>query len=147
MELDKDALELRSLGEAHLYLAVAKADGSVSTLERVRAPYLAGESQKHYNLFGINKALAAQIKRDTAQLFADEHFMGWNALMHIDEGLRLLHQAREAGAQGLDLTAVKLEQELRELAYLDGYDMRESRFMSALLERLQAFGDASGRES
>jgi hypothetical protein len=97
-------------------------------------------------LFGINKALAAQIKADTAKLFADERFQSWSASMHIDEGLRLLHQARDAGAVGLDLTAVKLEQELRELAYLDGYDMRESRFMSALLERLTAVGDASSIE-
>ena len=59
----KEAHENRTKGEAHLYVAVAKADGIVSMKERARAPYYASKSQEVFNVMKINKNVRENIKK------------------------------------------------------------------------------------
>ncbi len=49
-----------TMGEAHIYAAIAKADGEVSKDERARAPYYATKSQ---NLFEYHRKQSKNQRR------------------------------------------------------------------------------------
>lgn len=135
--MTSQALEQLSLGEAHCFAAVVKADGAVSRGERVRAPYHAGKSQERFRLFKRNEELAFLVGRDLTNILTDTRYADWTAEQHLDEGIRQLRLAAGSGSRGVDITADKLESGLYELAYLDGYDMRESRFVKKAIARLR----------
>ncbi|MBD3239191.1 MAG: hypothetical protein GF331_01290 [Chitinivibrionales bacterium] len=128
---------LRSLGEAHCYVAIMKADGHVSRRERLRGPLHARRSHERLAVFGANKLLARMVGTDITAILDDSSFETWDAERHLNEGIELLRRAARAGSRGVDIAADKLETELYELAYLDGYDLRESRFVKRTVERLR----------
>jgi len=134
---EKNAHALRSKGEAHLYIAVAKADGQVSRMEKIRAPFFARKSQKHYNMFDVNKEVLARIGNDVTSLLADPVCNSWDAHRHVTEAVEILKRVKRSGIIGVDVTAEKIEKELFELAYLDGYNMKESRFVKECIATLQ----------
>jgi len=133
---DRD-LKLRSLGEAHCYVAVVKADGTVTAHERARAPFHARRSQRQYDLLRANERIAETIGKDVRAILGDSAFADWTAERHVDEGMRLLREAHAGGSKGVVMTAAKLQQDLSELSYLDGYDLRESTFVQRLVDRLR----------
>jgi len=132
--------ELRSLGEAHCYLAVIKADGTVSGEERARAPLHARRAHTKYNMFGGSSHVAARASRDVRQMLSDPAYTAWEANQHLDKGIELLRRAAKAGSRGIDISADRLEAELYEVAYLDGYNLRESRYVKKVLGRLRELG-------
>jgi hypothetical protein len=135
-----DPMRLRSRGEAHCYVAVAKADGTVTAHERGRAPYHARRGQAGLDVMRANATLAETVGRDVASILQDPAYANWDAERHVKEGLERLREAAAAGAPAIETTADKIEAEIRELAYLDGYDLQESRFVQSLLDRLRALG-------
>ena len=135
--MPQEGLPQLSLGEAHCYVAIVKADGRVSRGERARAPYHARKSQKRFGLFKHDTSLAESVGTDVGRLLNDPDFESWSADQHLDEGVSLLRRAAAAGSRGIGITADKLESGLFELAYLDGYDIRESTFVKKALGRLR----------
>ncbi len=133
----KQVSELRSLGEAHLYVAVAKIDGIVSMKERARAPYYAQKSQDVFNILKINKNVRKNIKSHVASLLSDQHYQSWSADRHLEEAVSLLKKAKQAGDWGASLTVHKNEKGLLEVAFLDGYILKESRFLKKIERRLR----------
>ncbi len=114
-----------------------KADGHVSRRERIRSPHHARRSHMRLSVFGANKRLARMVGEDITAILGDAAYEPWDAERHLDEGIGLLRRAAKAGSRGVDIAADKLEAELYELAYLDGYDFRESRFVKRTVERLR----------
>jgi hypothetical protein len=139
-----DADRLRSLGEAHLYVAVAKADGRVSASERIALSHLSRKSQKRYNILGANRGVEERIGQDIAAILSDQSMARWPAEKHVEEGLEHLRRAARSGAASVELTAHKIEEELFALAHKDGYDMRESRFVRSILSRLEELDRTDG---
>jgi hypothetical protein len=133
----REGLRLRSLGEAHCFVAIVKADGEVTRRERARAGYHASRSQRKFSLFKDNEELARAVVDDISSILKDPAYSGWSADQHLDEAVTVLKRACEAGSRGVDITADKLEAELFELAYLDGYDFRESSFVKTAVSRLR----------
>jgi hypothetical protein len=139
--MSEDGLSQLSLGEAHCYVAIAKADGRVTRQERARAPYHARESQKRFGLFRRDTDLAQKVGGDVTLLLNAPEYRDWTADQHLDEGVALLRRAAALGSRGVDISADKLESGLFELAYLDGYDIRESAFVKKAVERLRELED------
>jgi hypothetical protein len=133
----KQVHDLRSKGEAHLYVGVAKADGFISTKEHARAPYYAQKSQDIFNVLRINKNVREHIKEYVRSLLSDPRFRAWTAEQHLDEAVSLLKQAKDAGDWGAALTIHKNEKGLLEVAFLDGYILKESRFLKEIESRLK----------
>ena len=89
----------------------------------------------------MKKEMAQTIKEDTKRLLKVSQYRNWSAERHLQEGITLLKRARTQGQLGMELTSAKMEEELRAVAYLDGYDMRESRFVDKVLKRLAELQD------
>ncbi len=128
---------LRSLAEAHLYVAVAKADGIVTIKERARAPYYAQKSQSVFNILQINREVKTRIKKDVQEMLEDKAFYQWSATQHLDKAVALLKEAKKAGDWGATLSIHKNEQGLLQLALVDGYILKESKFIQEIEQRLK----------
>lgn len=135
----------QSLGEAHLYVAVAKADGKVSKNEYLLTGFHAQQSQENYDIFKINKKLAERIKGDTHHLLHDPSFKGWSADQHLDAAILHLKKARDLGNWTVSFVALKHEERLLDVALLDNYVYTESQFVKKVVARLQSeFNSAEG---
>jgi hypothetical protein len=130
-------LLIRSLGEAHCYVAVVKADGLTTTHEKARAPFHARRSQRQFDLLRSNERIAETVGADVRAILNGPPYADWTAEQHLDEGLRLLREALAGGARAVPMTAAKLQEDLHALAYLDGYDLNESRFVQRVVQRLR----------
>ena len=128
---------IRSKGEAHLYVAVIKADGVVSAKERHGAAHHAYKSQKRFNMFKGNDPIADTIRGHIKEVLDDPAHSSWSAGRHLDKGIALLKQAKMQGDWHVTLTGSKVEEEVRALAEMDGYVFKESRFVDELLGRLK----------
>ncbi|MFC1504683.1 hypothetical protein ACFL6D_04635 [Spirochaetota bacterium] len=127
---------LKIKGEAHIYAAIAKADGEVSGIEKARAPYLGGKAQKVFDIFKAKDRKADTIKNEIKSVLSDDVYAGWTALMHLDEGVALLNKAMKKGDYSVRITVNKHIEALKELALLGNYDIRESRFLQKVEEQL-----------
>ncbi|MBD3390986.1 MAG: hypothetical protein GF418_02960 [Chitinivibrionales bacterium] len=130
------AARYRSIGEAHLYVAVAKADGIISRLERERAGWRAKKSQEVLDILGVNSRVEETIRADVERLLAAPEFESWTADQHLDQAVDLLKQATKLGDWGAPLSAAKHEQGLLSVARLDGYVFKESKFLREIERRL-----------
>jgi hypothetical protein len=130
------AAELRSLGEAHLYAAVAKADGTVSDTERRTAPHRAKKSQRRLNILGANTKVRDRIDTDVLRVLDNPKYAGWSAYMHLDEAVKLLRSAKESGDWAATMASHKNELELEHLARLEDYTFSESGMLKEIKRRL-----------
>ncbi len=128
----------RSLGEAHLYVAVAKADGIVSDIERHQAGSYAQAGQKVFDILGINQTVRKRIRGDVERILAAHEYDGWSAGQHLDEAVALLARAMEAGDWGARLSGDRHEEGLLALARSDGYVFKESRILGEIHRRLKS---------
>ncbi len=135
--IKKQTAEQRSLGEAHLYVAIAKADGIITMNERARAPYYALKSQDVFNVLKINRNVRGSIKQHVKDLLANPECAQWPAEKHLDEAVTLLRKAKQAGDWGVGLVVHKNKKGLLEVAFLDGYILKESKFLKEIEKRLQ----------
>ncbi len=126
----------RSMGEAHLFMSIAKADGLLSESEILRLPYHAVKSQRLFDVLKTNEHVRQTIREDVEKLINEPAYAPWSAQQHLDQAIVFLKKAKEAGDWGVQLTGVKTEESLQEIANLEGYTMKESRFFKELRKRL-----------
>lgn len=131
--MSKINIELQTLGEAHLYVAITKADGNVSKDERAFAPFYAMKSQKLFNILGINKKIQSAIKPAIEEIMDSSKYDSWDKDMHLDKAIELF---KESNSPGLELIDPKNESGFLSVAKLDGYLMKESRFLTRMKEEL-----------
>ena len=136
-----EAVRYRSRGEAHLYVAVAKSDGKISEEERARAPYHARKSQLVMDVLKLNSLIRERIGTDVKEILSDSAYTGWSAERHLKESVDCLKKAKESGDWAVELVGDKNEKELLELAHIDSYVFKESRFLRAIRDRLRELVD------
>ncbi|MDO5576845.1 MAG: hypothetical protein Q4F84_07175 [Fibrobacter sp.] len=134
---DKGSQRLRSLAEAHLFVAVAKADAHVSAKEILTAVYQAKKSQKKFNFLNANASIMEYIRDDIFNIFNDFDYYSWDSAHHVEEAIKILQKVKTDGKWAVKLTADKLENGLEELASVDGYNIMESRLIKDILKRLR----------
>ena len=130
------ATVLRSLGEAHLYVAVAKADGIISQKEHARAPFYAQKSQNVFDVLKINQKVSRRIKNDVVKILSNPEYTEWSEKQHLDKAISFLKKAKQMGDWGVRLTFHKNENGLMQVAFLDGYILKESKFIKEIEKRL-----------
>lgn len=134
---DRDSQHLRSLAEAHLFVAVAKADDRVSAKEILTAVYKAKKSQKKFNWLNANASIVEYIRDDIYKILNDFDYISWNSNHHVEEAIRILKKIKKSKNWTIKLTADKLEYGLVELASVDGYNITESILIKDILKRLR----------
>ncbi|MFP4417008.1 MAG: hypothetical protein ACOC4C_02445 [Fibrobacterota bacterium] len=136
--MDKQkVIRYRSLGEAHLFVAIAKADGILSESEILRLPHYAAKSQHLFDVLNTNEHVRETIREDVEKLINEAAYAPWSAQQHLDEALAFLKKAKEAGDWGVQLTGAKTEEGLQQIANLDSYTIKESVFFSEMRKRLK----------
>ena len=131
-----DAHKLTTRGEAHLYAAIAKADGIVSRQEILKAPGLARAGRKVLDILGVNKTAGEDVAAEVRSVLEDPALASWSAREHLDEAIGLLKEAAKHGAWFTELVVHKHEEGLRQTALLDGYVMKESTMLKEIKRRL-----------
>jgi hypothetical protein len=127
----------RILGEAHLYIAVAMADGSISQGERRRAGGLLKKSRLLHSIIVPPPEIEKKIDSAITALLRQPRYEHWSAEDHLNEAIEKLKTAQRSGEWDINLSAVRHEKSLYELAYIDGYGIRESRFVKKMIDRLK----------
>lgn len=130
-------IALQSRGEAHLYCAIAKADGIVSKKERNLIGNHAIKAQKLYDVLKINSAIALRIRDDLYTILDDPRYSSWIADDHYNEAIRLLKKAGLSGNWSVSLSSLKHENGLFGVAMIDEYTFVESEAVKKILSRLQ----------
>ena len=137
---------LQSRGEAHLYVAIAKADGIVSKKERAFIGAYASGAQKLYDVLAINSELAKQVQRDIKEILNDPTFRSWSTDEHYNEALLHLKKAQKLGNWSVALSSLKHEHGLLQVALLDEYIFVESKAVKDIVRKLQRdLGQAAGK--
>jgi hypothetical protein len=132
-----DSQRKRSLAEAHLFVAVAKADMEISVEEILVAVYQAKKSQNKLDWLNANSTIRKFIKDDIHEIFNNSVYSSWNSSKHVEEAIKILKQVKNDGNWAVKLTADKLEDGLKELAFVDGYNLKESQLIKEIIRRLK----------
>ena len=135
--MKQSAVELQSRAEAHLYVAIAKADGILSKKERAVIGIYAAHAQKLYDVLAINSDIAKQVQKAIKKIVSDDQYRGWNTDDHLEEAVSLLKQARDHGNWSVALASLKHERGLLQVAMLDEYVFAESAAIKKILRRLE----------
>ncbi len=122
--------------EAHLYVAVAKADGVISDNEFAQMPYYAAKSQRFFDMMKMNEETAKRIGREIRGLLASKEHEEWNSEKHVYEAKRLLDAAREDGFWQAQVAFQKNEVGLTESAKIGGYVFTEAKVIRLIEELL-----------
>lgn len=130
-------ISLQSRGEAHLYVAIAKADGIISQTERALIGAYAAGSQKLYDVLKINSEIAKKVQEDIKDIMADSRYKAWTTDDHYEEAKTLFKQAEAAGNWSVSLASLKHEHGLLQVALLDEYVFVESRAVKDIVKRLE----------
>lgn len=133
----KETIKLQSRAEAHLYIAIAKADGIISRKERIHIGTYAADAQKLYDVLDINGAIAVQVREDIRQIISDPAFSSWTTGDHYNEAVALLRQARDRGNWSVALSSLKHEHGLLQVALLDEYVFAESAAVKDIIAKLE----------
>ena len=132
-----ETVALQSRGEAHLYVAVAKADGIVSQTERALIGAYAAGSQKLYNVLKINSELAEKVQEDIKDILSDSRYKIWTTDDHYEEAKALFKKAEAAGNWSVSLASLKHEHGLLQVAMLEEYVFVESKAVKDIVKRLE----------
>jgi hypothetical protein len=130
-------ISLQSRGEAHLYVAIAKADGIVSKTERALTGAYAAGSQKLYDVLKINSELAKKVQKDIKDILSDSRYKAWTLDDHYEEAKTLFKKAEAAGNWSVSLASLKHEHGLLQVALLEEYVFVESRAVKDIVKRLE----------
>ena len=133
----EQVIELQSRAEAHLYVAIAKADGIISKKERAAIGKFAADAQKLYNVLDINSELAVTVQKEIRTILNDARFFSWNTDDHYNEAATLLREARSGGNWSVALSSLKHENGLLQVALLDEYIFAESAAVKKILRKLE----------
>ena len=126
--------EKAALGEAHLYAAIVKADGKVSKDERARAPYYAKKSQELFNILDSNKEIKKLIKSSVEKLLDSPEYFSWDKEQHLNQAIKLL---KASNTKTSELIMPKNSAGLLNVAKIDGYILKESKFIREIEKKLE----------
>ncbi|MBN1577559.1 MAG: hypothetical protein JW913_13455 [Chitinispirillaceae bacterium] len=135
--MKKEAVALQSRAEAHLYIAVAKADGIISKKEHATIGLYAAKAQKLYDVLDINSDIAKQVQKVIKMILDDARFNSWSTDDHVNEAVSLLKEARDRGNWSVSLASLKHQHGLLQVALLDDYIFAESAAVKKILRRLE----------
>lgn len=137
MQIEKEAVvKLQSLGEAHLYVAIAKIDGIVSKTERTFTGAHAVKSQKLYDVLKINSDIAQRVQNDIQKILNNPQYHAWNTNNHYEKALQLFKEAKAHGNWSVSLASLKHENGLLQVAMLDEYTFAESKAVKNIIQSL-----------
>ena len=146
-DLKNQSILLQSRGEAHLYVAVAKADGIVSKNERALVGIYASGAQKLYDVLNVNSELAGRVRDDIREILDDKQYRTWKTDDHYREAVKDLKKAQEIGNWSVAFSSLKHEQALLQVALLDEYIFVESRAVKKIVGDLERdFGNRKKRK-
>lgn len=131
--MQKYNLDLQAEGEAHIYVAIIKADGRVTEEERAFAPFYAVKSQELFNVMDINAEIKKMIKPAIQRIVASSEFDSWDEYKHLEKGIELLKASK---SPTLELVDPKNEHGFLSVAKLNGYLYKESLFLKKIREEL-----------
>jgi len=114
---------MRSIAEAHLYVAIAKADNNISGREVIEASNLAKNNQSSLNILTMNQSVESTICKHINSIVRDVKYSSWDWNAHLEKALSILRQLLDDGEWSVKLTADKIEDSLRKLSWVDGYDI------------------------
>ncbi len=137
MDLNDNKNTRRSRAEAHLYVAVLKIDGTISSREFIEASNNARQSQKNLNILNINNALESSIQEFLYEIVRNDQFRAWKWEDHLDFSLSILKELRADGDWSVSFLADKVEDGLKKVAWIDGYDLHESEAVVRIIEELR----------
>lgn len=141
MDTSEDRNKRRSSAEAHLYVAVLKIDGKISARELLEASNSARHSQKKLNVFNVNNTIESSIQDQLRKIVSDEEFKQWTWNDHLDFSLSILKELKTDGDWSVKLVADKIEDGLKKVAWIDGYDLHESDSVVKIIEELKKLKD------
>jgi hypothetical protein len=127
----------KSMGISHLYIAVAKADGILSSFEKNRIASLARQAHPLLNRLEVNTLVDERLKKDINSIITDDTYQTWSAEQHLDEAFSLLQKTKNAGDYSISNTLNNHIDGLEKMALLDEYDVRESNFLKKIKEKLK----------
>jgi hypothetical protein len=133
--MEKKSYILRA--EAHLYVAVAKADGMVTKKEYAATPYYAMKSQNFFDMMEMNQAIAEKIGGEIRDILNNPAYAEWDSVDHLDEAIRHNQHARDTGVWQSRVIFEKNEKGFLNTAKIDGYNIKESRFIKIMEEKLR----------
>ena len=115
---------------------MAKADGIISQKEKARTPYYAQKSQDVFDVLKINQRVSRRIKKDVTKILSNPEYNEWTSEQHLDKAISFLKRAKQMGDWGVKLTFHKSEEGLMQVAFLDGYILKESKFIREIEKRI-----------
>jgi hypothetical protein len=133
----KEATRLQSMGEAHLYAAVAKSDGTLTGNEKIRAPYLAEKAQMTFDILGRSTRVGKSIRSYVKTVLENPDYQSWTANQHLKEAVSLLTSSKHKGSKMISTIIEKQIEGLRSLALLDGYNIKESNFIKKAIKQIR----------
>jgi len=132
----KKIITLRTLAEAHLYVAVTKIDNHVSPREQSVAMYYAQKCNGLMDIMNIDLAIREKIVEQIKDLFNNSVYLSWSADNHLDEACNLFSQAQNLGDYTIKSVIDKHKSGLLKLAQVDNYLYKESLFLNKIQEAL-----------
>ena len=139
--MKEEIVRLRVLGEAHLYVGMAKADGKITTEERADINYYARKCEGLIDLLGIGEMIRKKITGAVKEILSDPKNSDWGAYDHLDESINLLKEAKKIGDHSVHLIVHKHEQGLSQVAASDSYLYVESSFLREVKTRFLKLKD------
>lgn len=128
---------MRSIAEAHLYIAIAKADNNISGRELTEASNLAKNNQRSLNILNMNQNVETTIDKHINSIVRDVEYSSWDWNSHLDKSLSIFRELLDRGEWSVKLTADKIEDSLRKLSWVDGYDLHELQVVEKILSKLR----------
>ncbi len=122
--------------EAHLYVAVSKADGFISEQEFAQIPYYAIKSQRFFDVHKKNKIIAEVIGEEIQRIMSETTYKSWDSDKHLETAIVLIKEAKENGNWQGKVAFQKNEQGFIQSAKIDGYLFKESQFIKKMEKRL-----------
>lgn len=133
----KDIILHRSLGEAHLYIAVIKADEVISKKEEARIKAYAGNTKSLLDILNIDKEVKENLLISIENILSDASFSSWDSYKHLEEGLSNLKKAKDLGDIEVAHLYSQCEDAFYKLARLNGYLLKESRLLDKIKEGIK----------
>ena len=122
--------------EAHLYVAVALADGVISKEEYLRTPYYAKKSQKFFDMMNMNSSTAERIGPKIRELMDSSKSKKMDSNDHLNIAINLLKDCKDSGIWQSRVTFAKNEKGFTNIAKLGGYVIKEASIIKKIEERI-----------
>lgn len=122
--------------EAHLYVAISKADGFISEQEFAQIPYYAIKSQRFFDVHKKNRDIAEVIGSEIQRIMSEIMYKSWDSDKHLDKAIELIKEAKSNGNWQGKVAFQKNENGFIESAKIDGYLFKESKFIKKMEKKL-----------